>query len=77
MRIVFETTRPGDRWDLIAFRMYGDATRYREIIDANRHLFATDPLAPIPTVLAAGIELRIPILEDATSPEDVPPWRRS
>jgi len=70
-----ETTKPGDRWDLIAWRMYGDATRFAPIIDANRTLFSTDPLTPIPPVLAAGLVLRIPILDAAPSLADAPPWR--
>ncbi|WP_457798089.1 tail protein X [Methylocystis sp. S23] len=76
MGYIVETTKPGDRWDLIAYRMYGDPSRYAPIIEANRALFATAPLAPIPTVLEAGLELRIPILDDVESADDVPPWRR-
>lgn len=71
------TTKPGDRWDLIAYAMYGDATRYRDIIDANRHLFATNPPTIIPTVIEAGVALRIPVLDDVQSAADLPPWRRA
>lgn len=76
MSYVPYTTKAGDRWDLIAYRMYGDASRYAPIIDANRPLFATAPLSLIPTVLDAGLELKIPVLDAPFSPDDVPPWRR-
>lgn len=73
-RFVEYTTKPGDRWDLIAYRAYGDAARYAEIIDANRDLFATDPLTPIPRVLPVGLTLRVPLL-DAPVVVVPPPWR--
>lgn len=53
------TSIHGDRWDLLAWQYYGDATRYAPIIDANRHV----PVAP---VLHAGIEISIPILGTET-----------
>jgi phage tail protein X len=75
-RYIEETTKPGDRWDLIAWRMYGDATRYQPILDANRHLLTGDPLPAIAPVLPAGLTLRIPILDAAPTGADAPPWRR-
>jgi len=72
---ILYVTKPGDRWDTIAWKMYGDQNRYRDIIDANRALFSTAPLTMIPTVLDAGLELKIPILDDVTAAADVPPWR--
>ena len=69
------TTRPGDRWDLIAWSHYGDANRFQPIIDANRALFVTNPITPIPPVLPVGLTLLIPILAVATSAADNPPWR--
>lgn len=70
-------TKPGDRWDLIAHKMYGDAGRYRPIIDANRHLFSTDPLTPLSPVLPVNLTLRVPILDNSAAPgPDAPPWRR-
>jgi len=73
-RFVEYTTRPADRWDLIAYKAYGDATRYGPIIDANRELFATDPLTTIPRVLEAGLTLRVPLLEEPVTVVP-PPWR--
>ncbi|MFT4098987.1 MAG: hypothetical protein QM651_17845 [Rhodoblastus sp.] len=73
-RFVEYTTRPGDRWDLIAYSAYGDADRYGPIVDANRALFATDPLTPLPRVLPVGLTLRVPLL-DAPVTLVAPPWR--
>lgn len=64
------TTREGDRWDLIAFRMYGDAYKFEAIIAANSHV-------PIHPVLPGGLELRIPLLELVTVEASLlPPWKR-
>jgi nucleoid-associated protein YgaU len=46
--------RPGETLSAIAARIYGDASRYAEIYDANR-----DRL-PSPDRLPAGIRLRLP-----------------
>ena len=64
-------TKDGDRWDLIAYEMYGDALKYEPIIRENRHV-------PIRPVLDGGIELRIPIQATATLNEaQLPPWKRT
>lgn len=65
-------TRDGDRWDLLAYRYYGDPYRYEPIIAANPHV-------PISPVLASGLLLAIPVLEATTDSQDVerlPPWKR-
>lgn len=69
-------TKPGDRWDLIAYAMYGDPTRYGEIVDANRAAYVGLDLAPIPPGLEPGMTLRIPIIDAAQIAADAPPWRR-
>jgi phage tail protein X len=62
-------TREGDRWDLIAYRLYGDVGRQDLIIAANPELAIT-PMLP------AGVTLRVPILPDDTPPpETLPPWK--
>ncbi|MDE2577958.1 MAG: tail protein X [Hyphomicrobiales bacterium] len=68
------TTKPGDRWDLIAYRMYGDATRYGPIVDANRAFYVRDPLVSILAVLPPGLTLKIPVL-DPPAAANGPPWR--
>ena len=44
------------RWDLVAYRAYGDATKVSVIIEAN-------PQVPVSEVVEAGTILNIPILE--------------
>ncbi|MEI7475347.1 MAG: tail protein X [bacterium] len=62
-------TKDGDRWDLIAYEFYADATLYEPIIKAN-------PDISIAPTLPAGINLQIPILEDKEEIEFIlPPWR--
>jgi phage tail protein X len=63
-------TREGDRWDLIAYRLYGDVARQDLIIAANPELAIT-PMLP------AGVTVRVPILPDDTPlPSSLPPWKR-
>jgi phage tail protein X len=42
------TTKAGDRWDLLAWRFYGDPTQYSVIIQAN-------PAIPIEAVFEQGL----------------------
>lgn len=71
-------TTAGERWDLIAFRYYADVTRQGEVIAANRHLFLEE--LRVPSILPAGLVLRIPIREAGGSAEAItsqlPPWKR-
>lgn len=62
-------TKDGDRWDLIAWEMYGDAGRMEPIIAAN-------PSIPISRTLAGGLTLRIPILDTQSIVIEMPPWKR-
>ena len=66
-------TIEGDRWDLIAYKAYGDATKFVGLLEANK------PLA-ISQVLRAGLKINIPILKDEKSgsvqSELLPPWKR-
>lgn len=63
-------TLPGERWDQIAYRYYGDPFGYERIIAAN-------PSAPIAPVLPAGTVLLIPVIEPASqSPVGMPPWKQ-
>lgn len=63
-------TREGDRWDLIAHRMYGDAYDYERIIVAN-------PDVPIVPVLPAGLTILVPLRPaEEIAAESLPPWKR-
>ncbi len=63
-------THDNDRWDLIAYKFYGDATKYEQIISANPHVKITP-------VLKSGIELKIPVAEQEDTIKFIlPPWRQ-
>ncbi len=64
-------TSAGERWDLLAWRYYGDATAYSPIIMAN-------PAIPIESVFSAGLVIAIPLLQlGAPRNVDLPPWKRA
>ncbi|QRO34122.1 tail protein X [Chromobacterium violaceum] len=72
MEYLEHITRAGERWDTLAWEYYGDAALYGPIIDAN-------PQLRILPALAAGLKLRIPVLEEDVErlrEEDLPPWKR-
>lgn len=63
-------TKDNDRWDLIAYIFYNDATKYEPIIEAN-------PNIPITPILKAGLKLKIPVLDETeTIKFELPPWRK-
>lgn len=65
------TTVQGDTFDIIArFHAYGEEKMASYIIKAN-------PDYSDVIIFDAGIMLRIPVLNNADSPESLPPWRRS
>ena len=65
-------TRQGDRWDLIAYKMYGSISGMDTLIQAN-------PSVPLDPVLPDGTILTIPIIDNATSgviTTNLPPWKQ-
>ena len=61
-------TRQNERWDLLAWKYYGDPTLYGPIIQAN-------PNQPIVGAFDAGAAIQIPILQKASDvSNDLPPW---
>ena len=66
-------TAEGDRWDLLAWKYYGNATQYERIVAVNAHV----AIAP---TLPSGIVLHIPVIEETpetqTSQGGLPPWLR-
>lgn len=63
-------TKDGDRWDLIAYKYYKNPAMYEKIIKAN-------PNVPIEPILSAGINLKIPVLEESSTIKfDLPPWKK-
>lgn len=63
-------TKDGDRWDLIAYEMYGDPYLYEQIVLANFQ-YAKN------LSFQAGIMLKIPIIyiENEDDVEVSPPWQ--
>lgn len=69
-------TIDGDRWDLLAYRYYGDAAKQSVLLEANRHLFVA-PITVPPLILASGITLIVPVIDpDENNDADLPPWKR-
>lgn len=63
------TTIQGDKWDSIAYKLYGDTKFTDVLISANfqyRMIY----------IFSAGIVLNIPEVEERVSVEDLPPWKR-
>lgn len=62
-------TIEGDTFDRLALEFYNDEKKASLIIVQN--LDHCDTL-----IFEAGVELRIPIVDDVELPETLPPWRR-
>lgn len=62
-------TIEGDTFDRLALEFYNDEKKASLIIGQN--LDHCDTL-----IFEAGVELRIPIVDDVELPETLPPWRR-
>jgi phage tail protein X len=69
MQYIAHITRADERWDLLAWRFYGDPTRFNPIIMAN-------PTVPIEPVFEAGIMIQVPVLSASNiSSANLPPWK--
>ncbi len=68
-QFILHITAAGERWDLLAWRYYGEPTDYSPIIMAN-------PNVPIEPVFDAGTTIAVPILQkSAVVAADLPPWK--
>jgi len=63
------TTRQGDTWDLIAFRLTGSAEQTVALMQAN-------PQYTNIFVFSAGVVLNVPDFETIVDVDTLPPWRR-
>lgn len=64
------TSLEGDRWDLIAYRFYGDIDQMTRIIEANPNMTLSE-------VLPTGTKLYIPIIAGLPpNNKDLPYWMR-
>ena len=63
-------TREGDRWDLIAWRYYGNPLEISRLIAANLHLPAAEQFA-------ANLTVFVPVIPAKPQTQaDMPPWLR-
>ena len=70
-QFITHITSAGERWDLIAWNYYGDATLLGPIVMAN-------PNVAIAPVFEAGLVIVVPILQQASVvTADLPPWKRA
>ena len=66
---IAHVTVAGERWDLLAWTYYGDASLYSPIIMANT-------LIPIEPAFEAGLHIAIPLLQVSQSATaNLPPWK--
>lgn len=70
IEVIEHVTKDGDRWDLLAWEYYGDATGYERIIAAN-------PAVAIEPILPSGIKILVPVLteEETDTTGGLPPWK--
>lgn len=70
MAVTKYITVSGDRWDTVAWKAYGDATKFGPIIRQN-------PGVRVDDVLPSGLTLFVPVL-DRPSVDNalLPPWKR-
>ena len=57
----------GERWDSIAWKMYGDSTLIEDLIQYN-------PGIPIGDYVAQGTQVFVPLITPATSTTSSTPW---
>lgn len=71
-------TKQGERWDLLAYRYYGDADKMGIIIRANQKLWDDNEGAVPPMILPSSWTLTIPVIdvEDVIDESLLPPWKR-
>ena len=62
-------TVQGDTFDGLALEFYDDEFKASLIMAANPDHCST-------LIFEAGIEIRIPVLDGATTPATLPPWRQ-
>ena len=72
MSFVKYTTEQDERLDDIAYKLYGDPGRWKDVISAN-------PTLSVLPNYEAGIVLKVPIIETETPTgvlANLPPWKR-
>ena len=75
-------TRPGDRWDLIAYKAYGTlnmvVTADGQVVSPMALIIQANPSIAVKDILDPGLLLQIPIIPSGTLQTDLsllPPWK--
>jgi hypothetical protein len=75
-------TRPGDRWDLIAYRSYGTLNLILDndgnFVNPMAIIVQENPSIAVTDTIPEGLLLQIPIIKSATPETDLsslPPWK--
>lgn len=63
------TTIQGDKWDSIAYKLYGD-TKYTDVLISSNFQYR------MIYIFSAGIVLNVPEVEERVSVDDLPPWKK-
>ena len=70
-QFIRHVTSNSERWDLLAWRYYGDPTLLGAIVMAN-------PDVVIEPVLEAGLTIMIPMMQKpTTTASSLPPWKQA
>lgn len=64
------TTKQGDTWDIISYRVYGDEGNLSALIAAN-------PQHAAVTIFSGGVELQTPVVQATATVQGLPPWKRN
>ena len=66
----YYTTKAGDMWDYIAWKVYGDEFKIDILMSApeNANQLKT-------TIFSDGVQVWCPKIEEETESDDLPPWR--
>lgn len=66
------TTKENERWDYLAYKMYGSIAGMKTLMDAN-------PYVALSPVIPTGSVILVPIVndtDDAVITTNLPPWKR-
>lgn len=64
-------TLQGDTWDTIALRVYGNALRAQQLMEARENVRLLDY-----QIFTGGVTVATPEVEEGTAADDLPEWRK-
>jgi phage tail protein X len=66
----YYTTKQGDMWDYIAWKVYGDETQVELLLNAEENRTIMEEY-----IFSAGVQVWCPELDEQETENDVAPWR--